>query len=80
MFLTSAKNELNISLLMLCNTLENALEILTTFWGVGSGGCQLYATERSKWKVDHILHIILVSYFEKLKCWLYLAACELSSI
>lgn len=49
MFLKSAKNELNISLLMLCNTLENALEILTTFWGVGSGGCQLYATERSKW-------------------------------
>lgn len=38
MFLKSAKNELNISLLMLCNTLENALEILTTFWGVGSGG------------------------------------------
>lgn len=36
MFLKRAKNELNISLLMLCNTLENALEILTTFWGVGS--------------------------------------------
>lgn len=52
MFLKSAKNELNISLLMLCNTLENALEILTMFWGglaVGGVSYMQLRDQSGKW-------------------------------